>query len=250
MQLSKSIEANHRSYSIQAIYHVLRKLRRNGIVVKVGDQFNISLTWALDIIDLAKSLEARVVSALSAGQAVPTEGQTMSVSFTSLLTLDEFWTHLMVLLVEQSSERAIYNFCPHPWFYFVHQKHLDKFYRTLTRRRYRIFVLLGADNFLDRYFVAHTDSSLYSCAYGSGAHVSGSQSQHVMVIGDFIIRVSLNRKIAGVIDACFKSIRSAELREIRRLQSALDQSVRVRMRITKSVSQAEALRIRFTDIFG
>jgi hypothetical protein len=174
----------------------------------------------------------------------------MSVSFTSLLSLDEFWTHLMVLLVEQGSERAIYNFCPHPWFYFVHQKHLDKFYRTLVRRRYRIFVLLGADTFLDRYFVDHTDSNLYSCAYGTGARVSGSQSQHVMVIGDFVIRVSLNRKIARVIDACFKTIRSTDLGEIRRLQGALNQSARVRMQITKSASQAAALRRRFLDIFG
>jgi hypothetical protein len=71
-----------------------------------------------------------------------------------------------------------------------------------------------------------------------------------MVIGDFVIRVSLNRKIARVIDACFKTIRSTDLGEIRRLQGALNQSARVRMQITKSASQAAALRRRFLDIFG
>ena len=65
-QLLRSVSTSQNSYTIQAVYHVLRKLRRNGVVVKVRDRFSISIPWALDIIDLGRKLEEKIVFAPSA----------------------------------------------------------------------------------------------------------------------------------------------------------------------------------------
>jgi hypothetical protein len=162
LQLCEAISHQEKRYSIQAVYSVLRKLRRNGVVVKVGDAFSISIPWALDIIDLAKKLEDKILLSPSAAQIIPEAGEAFSWTFSTLLSLDEFWTHLITLLLGMSDDRTVYNFCPHPWFYFVHSRQLEKLYRTLLRRKYRIFLLIGADGFLDRYFEGQTDSRLYS----------------------------------------------------------------------------------------
>lgn len=249
-QIRGSVSTPQKSYTVQAVYHVLRKLRRNGVVIKVRDRFSISIPWALDIIDLGRKLEEKIVFAPSAEQVIPSEGVSLEWTFSSLLSLDEFWTHLMVLLLEKNSDRTVFNFCPHPWFYFLHRQQLEKFYRTLLRRRCRIFVLVGDDQFLDLYFCRQLDKRLYRCQTGSGKLVGGTKSRHVMVIGDFIIHVVLNRRTATSIDALFGGIRSTEHHEIRPLLHELNSSVKTKLKISRDSKRAALLRKTFLTIEG
>lgn len=250
LQLSEAISRQERRYSIQAVYSVLRKLRRNGVVVKVGDTFSISIPWALDIIDLAKKLEDRILLSPSAAQVIPDTGETFSWTFSTLLSLDEFWTHLITLLLGMSDDRTVYNFCPHPWFYFLHSRQLEKFYRTLLRRRYQIVLLIGGDSFLDRYFADQIDERLYRCKFGSGKPVGGSTARHIMVIGDFIIKVTLNRQTALAIDSAFKDIDSTEHHEIRKLDRILGASGKTKLQIQRHPRQAGVLRKAFITSLG
>jgi DNA-binding transcriptional ArsR family regulator len=247
-QLLRSVSTSQNSYTIQAVYHVLRKLRRNGVVVKVRDRFSISIPWALDIIDLGRKLEEKIVFAPSAEQVIPLEGESLELTLSSLLSLDEFWTHLMVLLLGKRTDRTVFNFCPHPWFYFLHRQQLERFYRTLLRRRCRIFVLVGDNQFLDRYFCCQLDERLYRCQTGSGKLVGGTKSRHVMVIGDFIIHVVLNRRTAKSIDALFGRITSTEHREIRLLHHELSSSGNTKLKIVRDSKRAASLRKTFLTI--
>ncbi len=248
MQLLRAVSTPQNSYTIQAVYHVLRKLRRNGVVIKVRDKFSISIPWALDIIDLARKLEEKILFASSAEQVLPREGESLEWSFSSLLSLDEFWTHLMVLLLEKSVDSTVFNFCPHPWFYFLHRQQLEKFYRTLLRRRCRIFVLIGDDQFLDRYFCSQLDKRLYRCQMGSGRSIGGTKSRHVMVIGDFILHVVLNRRSATSIDLLFGRIRSTEHQELRLLHHELSSSGKTKLKIFRDSKRAASLRKTFLKI--
>jgi hypothetical protein len=92
-QLEQRVRDAQRRYSIQAIYHVLRKLRRQGIVIRVETRFSLSLTWALDLVDLARRIEQRVLSSAPATETVPETGETLCWRFSSITALDATHPH-------------------------------------------------------------------------------------------------------------------------------------------------------------
>jgi len=249
-QLEHRLKTSQRRYSIQAIYHVLRKLRRQGVVMRVRTRFSLSLAWALDLLDLARRIEQRVLLSTSAAEVVPEAGQMFRWRFSSVIALDDFWIHLMLLLLERAPTRRIYNFCPHPWFYYAHQAQLSKFYEVLRRRQARIRLAVGGISFLDKLFVRSTSQDLYSCIHAEGGAVGGGMNKHVMVIGDYVIEVLLRRAWAMELHSLFLRTNSTSHRDMQPLHRLFQQSTPSILRVSNSPTKALRLQKRFTRLFG
>jgi hypothetical protein len=71
-----------------------------------------------------------------------------------------------------------------------------------------------------------------------------------MVIGDFIIKVTLNRQTALAIDSAFKDIDSTEHHEIRKLDRILGASGKTKLQIQRHPRQAGVLRKAFITSLG
>lgn len=237
------------SYSVQAIYHIFRKLRRQGVVLKFRDRFSLSLSWALDLVDLARQIETKLLQSVPARQVVPAAGERLSWSFANLPALDDFWVQLMLLLLERSPEAHMYNYCPHPWFYFAQQSKMDKFFRVTVRRRSKFHLVIGGRSYLDYEFSRGTDKRLYTCIHASGRSVGGSLHRHIMIIGDYVIKVQLPRTLGDSIDAAFRTIEDKQLSTLLGLQQIINRSTRARLSVSHDARAAAKLRRGFQSIF-
>lgn len=237
------------TYSVQAIYHIFRKLRRQGVVMKFKDHFSLSLSWALDLVDLAKQIETKLLQSVPARQVIPENRQRLSWSFSSLPVLDDFWVQLMLLLFERLKEERMYNYCPHPWFYFAQQSKMDKFFRVTARRRSKFYLVIGGRSYLDHEFSRGTDKKLYTCIHASGRSFGGSLYRHIMVIGDYIIKVQLPKTMGDSIDAAFRSIEDKQLTTLLRLQQIISRPARARLSVTHDSARAGILRRKFQALF-
>ncbi|WKZ57305.1 MAG: helix-turn-helix domain-containing protein [Bdellovibrionota bacterium] len=237
-------------YSVQAVYHIFRKLRRQGVVLKVRDRFSLSLTWALDLLHLARQIESNLLQSVPANQVIPAPMHGLSWSFASLMALDDFWVQLMLIVFERSSEAQMYNFCPHPWFYYAQQGKLEKFYRVLTQRQSRIYLLIGGRSYLDHEFSRAVSKCLYNCVHASGRTIGGTTCQHVMVIGDYVITVRLSKKMGAAIDEAFQAINSKDLSSLLLLQQVISRPTRARLSVAHNPAKAGTLRRKFQNLFG
>jgi hypothetical protein len=236
-------------YSVQAIYHVFRKLRRQGVILKVSNRFSLGLNWALDLLDLARQIESKLMQSVPINQVLPAPNQQLSWSFAGLLALDDFWVQLMLILFERSSEKRMYNFCQHPWFYYAQQSKLEKFYRVLTRRQSKVYLVIGGHSYLDQEFSRNVSKQLYCCSHASGKQVGGTTYLHVMVIGEYVIKVRLPKRIGDEIDNAFHTAQNKTVPTLLSLQRIISQQTHARLSVVHNSRLAAKLCKRFEALF-
>ena len=57
--------------SIQAIYHILRKLQGEGVVVKEGQSYSLRIAWILDMANLSDQMQQTYLQQKYIGRLMP-----------------------------------------------------------------------------------------------------------------------------------------------------------------------------------
>jgi hypothetical protein len=248
-QLQRALLKVGKPYTIQAIYYELRKLLRQGVVVKERMRFSIRIAWALELATLSERIHATGVAGAAGAQIVPERGETRSWRFSNLLRLDDFWVESMQLVFDQSGAEVLHNWAPRPWFYFAQAKKLEQFYRSLVRRGRRITLVLGGSDPLDRLFSSRMSPNLFTIRHDPSFFPSYSR-QHLQVVGDFILKVSISQVTMREIHALFSTTRNLDTLDWGRMQRVLNASTKARLEISNSPVKAEKLRRKFQRYFG
>lgn len=235
--LMESLRNSGASYSVQAVYHVLRKLRREGVAVRMTGKFSLSLPWALELIELAKTIEHKFVRDAPLNQLLPAELSRRSWVFQDLFTLDDVWVQLMLTLLAQSTDKTIFNYCPHPWFYFSQRSKMERFYRVLLNQSAKIYLIIGGSSRLDRLFSDSMPRNLYSCTHLS-PHSNPRIDQHRMVIGDYVLKVQLPLHTAKKIDQAFIKATKGTESDMLAVQNSAQAITRARLRVAHSPIKA------------
>lgn len=234
-------------YTVQAIYYVLRKLRRDGVAVRMKGRYSLSLAWALELLELTRSLEQNFLKSAPAQQLVPELKQRRSWEFRDLYTLDDVWVQLMLHLVERSSDKTIWNYCPHPWFFYSQRPKMERFYRVLMKQGVRIKLLIGGDSALDRLFSRSMPTALYQCVHAVDAKLG--LDSHFMSIGDFVLRVQLAADAARRIDEAFHGAVRASATDVLTVQAATSKPTRARLSVEHNARKARKHRSGMGDFF-
>jgi hypothetical protein len=248
-QLQRALLKAGKPYTIQAIYYELRKLLRQGVVVKERMRFSIRIAWALELATLSERIHKTSVAGAGGAQVVPQPGETQSWRFSNLLRLDDFWVECMQRLFELSGAEVLYNWAPRPWFYFAQAKKLEQFYRSLVRRRRRFVLVLGGCDPLDRLFSSRMSPALFTIRHDPTFFPDYSR-QHLQVVGDFILKVTIAPDTMREIHALFSISKSLETLDWGRMQRVLNTSTKARLEISHSAVKAEKLRRKFKRYFG
>lgn len=226
-----------RQCSVQALYYVLRKLIKSGAVIRTRGRFSVSLAWTLQLMSFSEGMLERSLTS-SSGEALPAQGEYREWSFTSLLRLDDFWVQLMLLTLSTTGAKAIINWCPHPWFYFAQASKLEQFYRVLRKQKRKFAVLLGGRTYLDRLFASSVSPELYTCHFAARIPTR-RVGYHLMVIDEYVIEVTIDRRSSGRIVDLFNSVKTLSVSEYQRVQRVLADPVRARLKIRRDVEAAQ-----------
>lgn len=236
-------------YTIQAIYYELRKLIRDGVLVKQKFRFAIRIAWALEMDMLNDRIRSSCFCESVGTSMLPAERGKVTWHFSNLLRLDDFWVECMQRAFDNSQTKLLYNWAPRPWFYFGQAKKLDQFYRSLTRRKCRIGLVLGGTNALDRAFSERMSPTLYTIRHDP-QFLPEMKRQHLQVIGDYVFKVTIAARTMSEIDSIFTMTKSLEKLDWRRMQRVLNSSSSARLDIIHHPVQAGRLRGKFQRYFG
>jgi|GEM_PF-1792807 len=248
-QLKAGLAKIGKRYTIQAIYYELRKLIRQGVLVKEQTRFSIRIAWALELATLSERIHQTGVTGGAGTQIIPKPGEKRSWRFSNLLRLDDFWVECMQRVFDISGADVLYNWAPRPWFYFAQARKLEQFYRSLIRRNRRVGLVLGGNDPLDRLYSSRMTTKVFTIRHDASFFPKLTR-QHIQVVGDYILKVTIAQRSMGEIHDLFSTTKSIETIDWGRTQRILNSSTHASLEITHSSLQARRLRTKFQRYFG
>lgn len=235
--------------SIQGIYYELRKLQKAGSVVKVGDTFSLSLSWAFELVNFADVIYDRYISSASSLEIIPEAQSSRTWKFTNLLRLDDLWVQTMIALFEHTGCKQKFAWTPHPWFYFAQVGKVNQFYKLFHQRGWKYYATIGGTTFLDTHYAQQMDTRFFEYRIGE-APVFGNMSQHHGIIGDYLITVKLDSATTARIEELFQSIHCLADAHYQRVAEVLNTKGKLTLKVEHNPKKVGAYTRKFKNYFG
>ena len=217
--------------SLRGVYKAITKLVSAGVVLKVGKRVMIDEEWA-----------GRVGREL--GSATPISlslNERGAFSFTSVANLDAFWKTIALPLEKSSGVKELFFYNPHNFWAYLPDRNQseDAYYRHFSESGRHGFFTVGGIAPADKTFKrAYQDDHLQ---VNTEEIRSFKRTDHVTLIGPYVITVRLSKSVAARIDALYDSGRAAEA-FLLELLSICAKPGKIRFIIENSPAKASKLR--------
>ena len=208
-RLHQLINQEHREVSLQAVYKELRKLIAGGVVWKQASGYSLSASWVLNFSQLADTMYHTLTESGLFEDVVPVSGEKARYQFSNLVRLDDFWINSLIMMVERSKEKKMYQWLPHPWFNLIQNWKSMPFQNALLLSGGFVQSIIGGTNFLDKQASLLTTKGVYEFSYSPGPY-DERQSTYLSVTDTYLQTVELDPTKVKVIEDIYTSVQSAE----------------------------------------
>ena len=179
----------------RAVYKAVGNLIRCGVLAKAGMVVRVDQEWA------------RVVRNLVQHPIAPSlaPGERLAYRFTSLANLDAYWKTLVLGLEELEQDGQVFVYTPHNfWAYLPERKESeDGYYRHFAEQKVHAYHTVGGSTAADLAFKYAYQNQFLQIHAG---HVGGLlRTDHLIILGDYVLNVRLPKGIAGRIDSFYAS---------------------------------------------
>jgi len=247
--LQSQIKKTHRRYSVQGIYKELGKLQKEGVVHKHRDQYSLSLPWILNLIDTATKMYDTHSKTDSSAPLLPLQNEKRTWRFSHLHRLDNFWVHAMILMLQNSDSKVMYQWLPHPWFHLLQSDKGRSMQRALKLGGYRVYNIIGGTNFLDRRSEKITTPGVYEYYYAEGPFES-ERSRYYTLTGSYLFTATFDQKTTIAIEGLYTSVTSLDDLEIPIVIALMNSPGRLTVTIENNEKKALRMRKKFEEYFG
>jgi hypothetical protein len=185
--------------SLRGVYKAVDQLTKAGVVLKIGRQVMLNHEWAQGVADKLGTPTVPLIA----------PGERAAYTFTSLDHLDAFWKSTVLPLERALSVKEVFIYNPHSfWALLPARKTSEETFFSHFGPRQQGFLTIGAESPADlavkRQFQSdHLQIDLRPL-------VSIRPTDHVTVLGSYIILTRLSQALASKIDALYASGRAAE----------------------------------------
>lgn len=187
--------------TLRAVYKAVNKLIAVGVLLKPTKSVFVNGEWVR---------EAR--NKLSTSRMLPNleRGERAAYTFVSVEHLDAFWTTIALQLEEENPDKEIFFYNPHNfWAYVPERKEAEeKYYSHFREAGQYGFLTIGGRAVADMEFKRSYQDEHFQV--DARPIPSFKRTDHVTVIGDFVITVRLQKKAAEQIDTLYASNKSVE----------------------------------------
>lgn len=239
----------NRDYSLQIIYHHLRNLQKDGVIIKVKDRFSLSLTWAYECLHFADLVYSRYLESPSHLELIPENNCSKSWQFSNLLRLDNFWVQSMIAIFSHSGAKLKFGWNPHPWFYFAQPDKVQRYYAMFKSRGWRYYSTIGGQSYLDRRYAESMDAGFYEYRLNQ-TPVFDDMSRYYSLIGDYMITIKLDRATARRIDELFGSVTCESDIRYHQVSRVLNTPGKLSITIEHNPRKVGRYTRRFREYFG
>ena len=235
--------------TLQAIYKGLLKLQKEGVIVKASTLYSLSTSWIFNLVSFADQLYKKQVDTSSLQMILP-NGTKATWNFNSIPRMHDFWSHLILIALKNSSEKFVFEWLPHPWYQLIHTTKLSSFRKALLMISERFYIIVGGDGFLDRICEPYWKSrKIYQYSF-SKSDLDLPLSRGVLVIGEFIITLDFLPSFANKLDSFFKETNSLQGPEIGEILQFLSRRTSLTLKFEKNPRKAALLKRKFIRHFG
>jgi hypothetical protein len=237
-QLHNLLKADSQTYSIQAIYGILRNLLRDEVVVKRGVVYYLNQEWR---IKASFFLQEH-------GNFLPEEGERVSYSLSSLAHTDLQWKNIVLPLEEQNPGQPIFFYSYHyVWLHLSQgrKKSELEYFAGLTKNKTHAFCLIGSDSMQDKEDKRIIQNEVIQVSLGKKIF---SERECKTVFGDYIITTGYSPTLAKEIGECYK--KSSNVITLEPLLYEINnQKKKVTLTIERNKAKAKNIRKKFATQF-
>lgn len=238
-----------RKCSIQAVYKELRNLQEGGVAVKIKKRYSLRIPWAIAFVSFAKKIERQYLESSQLIAILPEHNQKAIWHFSHLLRLNDFWSQLLLLLIQQSKEKILCGWNPHTWFHLAQTKQEKQYIDSLKKTKSKLYLVIGGDTYLDKWAEKFFDKRVVEYAFGKQLF-SKKQPRYLNIIDDYVLTVRIDSKTAQSIDKIYNSIHSGEELNIARILEVFQNKITASIWLENNPKKAQFLREKFNRFFG
>lgn len=247
---AKQIEKEVHMYSIQAVYKALRQLQDEGVVLKEGMYFNLRLTWIHDILSYSDTIKKQYLESFTISSILPDENKKEIWHFYNLYSLNNFWSQLLLLLLEDAEKKVLLGWNPHPWFHLIQMEQEKRYIQALRSLQAKLYLIVGGRTYLDTWASQFWDTKTVEYAYSEEGVLGYKRSEYINVIGDYVVTVKLDTKTTKKIDSLYSAAFRLEDINLPAIIAMLNSDVRAAVWLEKKPEKAQKIRKQFKQFFG
>jgi len=236
------------SYTLQGVYKELKKLDKEGILLKVDKKFSLRLPWALEFTSLAQKIEQAYLSPKYKA-LLPEDNKKEIWHFDNLFKLNDLWAQILLALVEQSKEKVILGWNPHTWFHLAESKEEERYLKSLELSNAKLYLIIGGNHYLDKWAEKYLKKDYIKYSFGKSGFQE-ERSKYINIVGDYVLTVKLDQDITDTIEYLYETTPSEERMNISQIVSIFNKKVKASIWLEKDNEKAQLIRGRFERFFG
>mgnify|MGYP001605112885 CR=1 FL=1 len=251
VKLIEIIEKSRPRTTKQGVYLIIRKLKKQEIVVVHKKTIHLSsvwLTWMTEFLDQARYNTEHTVSPGNSFLNLK-DGEKLQYSFKNPILTDAFWSHVFITLVDSSAPQnsvLIYN--PHEWFLVVRTENETSLFQRIYDRGQKLAVLTGHNTALDKSMRVHFDGT--HGLYETPEEMPFEKTNYYLnVIGDFVIEAWLDKKISTQMNEFYARTATLNDSAKKELEDLLMQKGKNKFSISHNKRKADTIRRKFKKYF-
>lgn len=238
--------------SKQAVYQVIRKLKKAEIVITHAKKVFLSSVWIdrmHDFFTVAKYTYQGISKDFQAEQFLTLDdGDKIVYDFKNPHTTDIFWSHAVnILLNTLKPHEPIYLYNPHEWFILARQESELTLLKKSQEQNHPWRMYIPSKTKLDEYTKTFFTTP-HTCHLNPDD--SFKPNQYINIFGDFVIEVFLDQETQKEIDAFFETTTEWNEKAKQELQTITsDMKGKNKFTISRNAKKAEKYKIFFRKYF-
>ncbi len=248
-EISRKIIQGGRKYTPQAIYKELKKLQDGGVVVKSKQVYSLRLPWALELASLSDKISASYLKSPLLTEILPDVNKKEIWHFDNLLRLNDFWSQILLILIQQSKKKILLGYNPHPWFHLIQTKQEEQYIKSINLAKGKLYLIIGGRTYLDKWAEKFFDKKVVMHSFGKSVFEEKGLD-YINVIDDYVLTVKLDNQTTKAIDNFYNNTSSIEKVNLSDMLKIFHGKVKASIWLEKNHDKAEKIKGRFGRFFG
>ncbi|MDD5068032.1 MAG: hypothetical protein PHS53_01030 [Candidatus Pacebacteria bacterium] len=245
----KVVEVGGRKYTIQGLYKELKKLQEEGMLFKLETRYSLRLPWVLNFLSLADTLSSTYIERPRSPLVLPEINKKEIWHFTDLLKMNDFWSHLLLMIIQQSKKKILLGWNPHPWFHLVQTKQEKQYIESLKLAKSKLYLIVGGNSFLDKWTEKFWDKKAVEYSF-SKSDFQNERSTYINVVDDFVVTVKLDPKTAEEIDRIYEKTKSLNDLDLQAVLAIFRKKTKCSIWLENNPEKARKITIKFKKFWG
>ncbi len=237
----------------QGIYRVLRKLQKDGIIIKFKNQYNIRIPWLLEVSALMEKMEYTYLGGDYFKELVPKGKEKYTWKFSNIFKMCNFWSEILIAVAKNSKNKIALNYSPHLWYVLIQREQENQFVNSYLSEMEKSFMVIGSRSPLDKYSLslfAPNNPKEQRYLASEEEYIQSKRSAYIDIIGEYIITTSFDETTTKAIEKFYEENTPESLGNSVAFHHIWMRRIKGKISVQKKKNQSTRYYKKFEKIFG